>query len=1013
MNKIKYIFLVGIMGFAASCVDNDINYDFAEEEGLYLNFSLSMPEMQSLQTRGVLDDTSKNPESNSDGFSNFWNNINLYMFIFENQGSPESNYLRSLIHGNEIIPVSTAPEGADDKHPDKVLRKFKAKVDGTSENAIIHLVATNDPNFEEQLLKTTDRSELGLFYGANGLYTQNEYPAFWKRIDLGMPIRNYDEQKDDEKQLKKQLNDKLSHIQMIRNFCRVTVSLTTDPQQIPYLNGFRLLGFTLVNQVDHGYVAAYSESNHSFEEFEAADDGGNLLGKMKDYGEVFVDDGFVPARHPLSVRDHKEEEAASWLPDKGSDDSEIFTESPKYMFERPYQESHRTFVIVKGDFGDNQVRYFKLDIGTAPEWRIDESTGFYPTVFENYHLIRNYSYDIVIRTVADKNVGSDNSRAVVPGPPANNVGASVETQSLQNLSDGVDRMWVSNTKFIIVDNDEGHPVYNGQDVSSNGLQLWWRYVEDIKGTQANVSGNVKHNYPGMKLEPNDDSGIFKDVTEGLNGVPSGKTSDSYGDWLGATITIKNPTDEVKQKTVRLYYSDNSGNVNVRLSRDVTFVMRKRWEFINNPVKPEDMAVEVYPGAYSFEFENGVNPPYETLKEMRENIERGYVGSQVGAQLTVMFELPADLPQSIFPLDFTIGFDRQNVENAYEGNATVVTGNSMFEDEFNDNELNVQRIQFVKTVTWDYYNGDDTKKGHKLVCARFITNNDVLTEPAFDGTTSTTRVRVWNPYFARHKNITAKDYKNCQGKFERASHDNVVDPTRTNYYWNFSYPEWATYFSQYRNHADPDNLYNDFVQIFDNSGYTDDASKNNHWSNWATTHTNPHTLNNLYFTGYRTGGKDDTTNVPGTYLQPVSNWSLNGATDATPRSKTNPEIWFNLNHKSETGFTATLTLATTPHSNRTGSRNDYHYYDRYVYATIITDKHPEGYLPIQDKSEVASDGNKNDLQAQTFTFNVEPNETITRVLIWSDNYPKHTGQSGNYDDPGETRYYAISFTLMPK
>ena len=989
MKKIfKYICLVALIGIFPSCVDQDVKYDFEDEdgEGIYLNFSLSMPEMQSLQTRGVLDDSGKNPESDQNGFSNFWNNINLYMFIFENQGSPESNYLRSLVHGSEIIPVSTAPEEDGDKHPGKVLRKFKAKVDGTSENAIIHLVATNDPEFEEQLQKTTDRSELGLFYGANGLYTHNEYPAFWKRIDLDMPIRNYDEQKEDEKQLKKQLNDKLSHIQMIRNFCRVTVSLTTDSE---HLNGFRLLGFTLVNQVDHGYVAAYSESNHSFEEFEAADDSGNLLGEMKDYGEVFVDDGFVPARHPLSVRDHKEEEAASWLPEKGYDDSNIFTLSPKYMFERPYQESHRTFVIVKGDFGDNtQVRYFKLDIGTAPEWRIDESTGFYPTVFENYHLIRNYSYDIVIRTVADTNVGSDNSQAVVPGPPANNVGTSVETQSLQNLSDGVDRMWVSNTKFIIVDNDEGRPVYNGQDVSSNGLKLWWRYVADINVTKSNVSSYVKYDYPGMKLESNDDSGIFKNVTADLNGVPSGKTSDEYGNWLGATITIKNPTDEVKQKTVRLYYSDNSGKVNVRLSRDVTFVMRKRWEFINNPVKPEDMAVEVYPGAYSFEFENGVNPPYETLKEMREKIPSGYVGSQVGAQLTVMFELPADLPQSIFPLDFTIGFDRQNVENAYEGNATVVTGNSMFEDEFNDNELNVQRMQFVKTVTWDYYNGDDTKPGHRLVCARFVTTNDVLTEPAFDGTTSTTRVRVWNPYFARHKDIKAKDYKNCQGKFERSAHGDVEDPTRNYWYWNFSYPEWSSYFSKYADCA------NDPAQWPKSE---DDGDSN------------PHDLNNLNFAGYSHGGRNsEVTNVNGTYLQIKSD--LNGIV----RSAENPELWFPLERISETGFMAELKISATPNYKRQGGTNNRQFSDRKISVRVVTD---ENNYDGNFMAGTTGGGDPLNLTTHTFTFNIGANETITQVLIWSemaDPHGDHTNTPSNsYHIPGETRYYSIEFTLTPQ
>lgn len=1011
MKKIfKYIFLVALTGIFSSCVDQDLKYNFEEEEedGLYLRFSLSMPEMQSLQTRGVLDDSNENPESDATGFPDFWKDINLYMFIFENQGSPESNYLRSLIHGDEIIPVSTAPEETGGNHPGKVLRSFKAKVDGTSENAIIHLVATNDPEFEEQLQNTTDRSELGLFYGANGLYTHNEYPAFWKRIDMEMPL-NEENSKTDE------FKKKLSHVQMVRNFCRVTVSLTTDPEQIPSLNGFRLLGYTLVNQVDHGYVAAYSESNRSFEEFEAADGSGNLNGSMKNYEEVFVTDGFVPARHPLSVRTHKEEEATAWLPAKGNDDGNVFTLASKYMFERPYQESHRTFVIVKGDFNDGkEARYFKLDIGTAPEWRIDEKTGFYPTVFENYHLIRNYSYDIVIKTVADEKVGSDDAQAVVPGPPANNVGTSVETKSLQNLSDGVDAMWVSNTKFIIVDDDEGHPVYNGKDVSSNGLQLWWRYIENLSPDKddpkynVNVSTNVEHDYPGMRLESNDDSGIFKNVTLGLEGLPSGKTADEYGDWLGATITINNPTDEVKQKTVRLYYSDNSGNVNVRLSRDVTFVMRKRWEFVNKPVKEEDMAVEVYPGAYSFE--NGVNPPYETLKEMRENILSGYVGSQAGAQLTVMFELPADLPQSIFPLDFTIGFDRQNVENAYVGNATVVTGNSMFEDEFNDNELGVQRMQFVKTVTWDYYNGDDTKKGHRLVCARFVTTNDVLAEPAFGDTKATTRVRVWNSYFAKHEDISAKDYKNCQGKFERASYDNVVDPTRTNYYWNFSYPEWATYFSQYNSHVENYNIYSDFETIFDNSGHPDDASKNENWSDWSSTHENPHTLNNLYFAGYINGTKDSYTNVSGTFMQVRSD--LNSVT----RSENNPELWFNLNRTSETGFTANMTIKATNNLNRSGSSSNWKYSDRDVTVKVLTKTANGDDKSYEDTKSTSTPSSRNntssplDMNNLGYSFDIPANETITRVLIWS---VMNTSNHGNSSISGETRYYSIEFTLTPK
>ena len=205
-----------------SCVDKDINiFENDEEEGLNLTLSLYLPQMESLQTRGILDNPVENPDpdDNPNAFKEFINNIKLYMFIFEDAGSPESNYLRTLVHGEDITSVSTDFETAE--HPGQVLRTFKAKVDGTSENAIIHIVATNDPDFEDQLKNTTDRSELGLFYGATGLYTSGEYPAFWKRIELNSPI-NIDVVETQD------FKDKLSHIQMVRNFCRVTVSLNSD-----------------------------------------------------------------------------------------------------------------------------------------------------------------------------------------------------------------------------------------------------------------------------------------------------------------------------------------------------------------------------------------------------------------------------------------------------------------------------------------------------------------------------------------------------------------------------------------------------------------------------------------------------------------------------------------------------------------------------------------------------------------------------------------------------------------
>lgn len=943
MKKIfTYIFLAGFIGILSSCVgDLFHSKDSDSGDGIKLTVSLSLPEMQTMQTRGVLDDSDLNPLNPT---VDYLKSLNLYMFIFEKTGSPESNYLLTLVHGDKISVTSTKQEKETGQHPNQILQTFTANVEGTSENAIIHLVATADPNFEEQLQEATDRTELGLFYGSNGLYTKDTSPAFWKRIDLGMPITKENAENEE-------FMAKLRHVQMIRNFCRVTVSLEEN-----YNNplDFVIDGYALVNQVNAAYVAAYSDSDpRGFVEFEASDESGKLTGKMKKYGDLLVDDKYTPARHPASVRDHKEEEASKWLPADGADDSRIFSNVPKYMFERPYQDQHRTFVVIKGHFGSSTAyRYIKLDIGDIPEWMFDEEQGFLSSAFEYRHLYRNFSYDIKITTIASTNVGSATAVGAVSGPAVNNVGATVETQSITDISDGVDRMFVNETKFIIVDDKNGAPYPASYD-------LMWRYVSDWQGAKANETENIKYNYPGMELELNDDSGIFGNLTPIANGTkwPEGWENDNFGGWSGMSIAFNRPDETVRQKTVRLYYSNPStSRPNVKLSRDITFVMRKRWSFVTDNSYPSN--VEVYPGAYSYE---NNTMPYESLAEMRKNITPGYVGSQIGAQLTVMFELPDDLPESIFPLDFKIGFDRQNVDNAYEGNAIVTTGPSMFEDD--PGGVGVMRIQYIKTVSWDYYHGssDAGDKGHKIVTVRFVTTNDVLHESGFEGNNSTTRVRVSNPYFT----LGADD-------FERAAHEDVVDPTRTRWYWNFSYPEWGTYFSTY------------------NTDQTSDVPTAN----------NPHTLNDLHFAGYMNGGKDSQTNVSGTYMQIRSNLNK------IERSADNPEFWFNLNSMSETGLTAKVVIGATPNSKRTGVNNARTYSCRNVFVTVKTDQRtiPGGYQVIT----TPGGGNELDLVTRTYTFNINANETIQEVLIWSTNAEDHSGSDKDID--GETRYYSIEMTL---
>lgn len=746
-NRYLNLLFIFIMMMISSCKD-DANLIADREEDadgkITLQVSMYIPALQSVQTRGVLDGVEDKPSGT------YLQKLKFYMFVFEDNGNPHANYLRQLAYNNDIVEEPTVTE--DDTHTyvdsegNRVknhLVSFKVRVDGTAENAILHLVATaDDTNFEAQLKDVPDRSEFGIFAGAQGLYT-SEHEAYWKRIELHNAI-NADN--------KDVIQTELHHLKMIRNYARITMN--QEVQNNPYK--FVIDGFIIANAVDKGYVAAYNENlgedgHAGFVDFEDA-----TTGDMRTYRDLHSTEKYLPARHPASERMNPDDNL-TWtkaFETAGNEDM-----SPKYLFERTVQDNNKSFVVIKGHYqsSPNAYRYVKLDIGTIDTNIADAQYQGYG-VFETMDVIRNISYDFTITSIGSKTIGHETVEGALGAPPSNNISASVETRPVTEISDGIDRMEVNETTWVIVDDDDGNP-------KPSYVDMKWRYEANYQTTPPQyISGEVKWNYPGYDISfigGEDPDGVI-DYWDGANATNQkatpvlGQAADYNNNWRGFRLHFRNPDNITRQKTIRLYKPNG-------LSRDITFILHKRWEFVDS--RPDIYSnIEVYPGSYSYE--NGTMP-YESLDEMREKVKPGYVGSQRGAQLTVMFELPEDLPQAIFPLDFTIGFDRQNVENAYVGNAVATWGPSLFSD-----EGDMPRIQFVKTVTWDYY------EQHKIVCARFLTTTELLDETLVT-TSSETRVRVKNDYF-----------RLGHDKFTRTISDTDPDATRTIWYWNFSAPEWA-------------------------------------------------------------------------------------------------------------------------------------------------------------------------------------------------------------------------------
>ena len=899
---ITYILSALLLGLLNACKSDNLAIDVSHESGddITLNFAIVIPETQSVQTRVLLG------EAAGENTQGYLGGLVPYLFIFEDTGSPESNYLRTLVHGSLITL------GEETMHVDGNVRcqSFSATVDGTAENAIVHLVLiqkSEQETFEEQLAQMTDRSELGMFSGATGLYTREA--AYWKRICLNMPINSTH---------KDEINTLLSHIKMVRNFAQVTINKDAS------VTNFQIDGFVIVNAMDCGYVAAYNEKTGT--DYDNFVDFADASGNLATYEYLTQAVNYIPNRHPEANRVNKDNEQdwvntltlEDWNPDQ-----------PKYMFERPYQDTHRTFVLLKGYYnGSTQLSYYKLDIGAYDNTHYDPDDHPYG-VFEPYSLIRSMSYDFKITSVASD--GDKTPEEALAAIPANNISASMETRNVLSITDGVDEIsieayngdnnkLIDGTTVVIINDDSGKPV-------PSRINLRWQYWDDETNGYNNAV--VKHSFPGYELKTGDDV-IIKSKSDWAG---------AGMDWNGYTLAFNEPTDIPQQETIKFYKPFG-------LSRDITFILRRRWEFVNRSPESYVSNIEVYPGLYSFE-DNTM--PAETLDEMRDLITPGKVGSQRGAQLTVMFELPSDIPQQLFPLEFKIGFDRQNAENAYAGNATVVYGESMFEDD--NGGVGVPRMQFVKTVTWDYYNGsgDPGDHGHKIVTARFLTTTDVLASNETDdatGETSTTRVRVTNPYFLLG-----------QDDFQRNVQVSDPDANRNTWVWYFGDAGWDTYFSTVGHEAG--------------------------------------TYNGLNFDTHTWGTQY------GKYMGM-----------APGHTEGNPEIWFEVNNTpSETNQTATLTVTAASLWYR---KNDYYRRKGLGIAQIKTadgtTRTVQLLLGDYDKRNTSSGNSQQGMPLErSVSFTVNSDETVEWVKLWSE---KLNNTDKEDTDNAKTLYYGIRLTLTP-
>lgn len=459
------------------------------------------------------------------------------------------------------------------------------------------------------------------------------------------------------------------------------------------LNNFELLGFDIVNAPTSGTIAPW---NSELQQIPSLIDGTTMRG----YDYITATEkyaGILPAG--VGFR-NQESEAKDW---KDGDNENMRSRLARYLYEHPYEPTRRTYLIINGNFLDSETSrwqqgFYKVDIGEL------NSDG----TFQYYNIIRNISYNVEIQSVTAP--GTATVAEAIARPPFNNLLAATETSTMLNVSDGDNMLIVNDMNHIVVNNSET-------------VDILYRYITSVTGDKK-VDNTVPTYIVG-------EGNVIAKKANGEWDITEEKDStNSAGTWKWLKVKTNTP-DPRETFTQTITIVDRKG-----LGRTITLISHQPWQY--SPIGTSTAIIQ--PGENNWY----VNPISQNFS------------NAAGAKMTVYFDLPDGLPDSMFPLDFTLEAKYQGLENNKIGTMSVTYGPSLFNS-------NVTAIQYTKTVTLNEYKykyssqtSDDFDVGavntNHTIRARFTTITAVT---AGDDAV----VRIHNPYFSPDAEATASRVAN--------------------------------------------------------------------------------------------------------------------------------------------------------------------------------------------------------------------------------------------------------------
>lgn len=588
----------------------------------------------------------------------------------------------------ENVPVSQVKDyPLTDVVKSVTMYKFKVQLELTDSRRTIHILGNIDENqlitgsYVYQLLPT-----LMSYEGKQAYWQKINMPPIHPLLDShGQPVIENGSYLPSE-----EAEAAMEHIPLIRNYAKIQVTDATAEE-----DEFELLSYAVIYFPRRGTVAPYRSNVNS------VNDAFNFNNK----GDVYRFSGYERCRFQDLDEDlqylgyltpkvtfDREIPPASMFEDPSTSGGRVIEYDPQnteqgfYLYERsvPTDNLEPTFVIIRGRFGKGEEYYYRLDL-------METKTVNHESVYEYYPIYRNFRYNIQLNRISS--IGVSTPEAAANSSGAEDISADISMKHLADISNGQARLVVEPfmAKTYTGPNEEGY------------YYLYARFFNDLNSSDPNVDWGAV----SVELEPLEDQSedillLYDDVGNEVHSFyPEAQTMDGEPGFRVVRFNTKAAGSQTKTQKIKITGRNLYTHEEFPLYREVEITLQKKQTMI--------VACRI--------------PELSLQKEARQVVE---------------VTIPAGLPSSMFPLDFTMEAERLTLtpDNLVSNNNLPVhSGLSISDHEGYEGKTT---IQYTRTLTEDEYKSLPVKDGTVTFFSYFKSNTSV----------SATTVWVANEYFIK-------------------------------------------------------------------------------------------------------------------------------------------------------------------------------------------------------------------------------------------------------------------------